>query len=85
MFTTGEGKDSFIYAIVDFRKKIVLHFISSKLLGMGAIGSDPPYVDPMWIKNINFEKEKKSDWVYISNNDHYTIEFFNDMRLSEKA
>jgi len=33
-------------------------------------------MDLMWIKNTNFEKEKKPAWVYISNKDNYTIKFF---------
>jgi len=41
-------------------------------------------MDLMWIKNTDFEKEEKPDWVYISNNDNYTIEFlqhFNFFKL----
>jgi len=39
---------------------------------MLVIDSGPQYMGLMWIKNINFfeKKEKKPDWVYISNNDN---------------
>jgi len=60
-----------------FEKKLLFISYNSKLLGLVAIDSGSECMDLMWIKNINFEKEKKRNLTgYISNNDNYTIEFF---------
>lgn len=42
---------------------------------MVAIDLGPQLIDLMCLKNANFEKEAKSDWVYILNNDNYSIDF----------